>query len=369
MLTIRVLTYKGAAPLEDLFYDFDVSGGTLGRAPGNQLTLPDPEKHISRVHAHVVCQNDRFAIVDQGSANRTILNGRLLDQGVAEPLSGGDLLTMGEYVLGVSEFRGSARAAKPAPAPEIPAKVALPVAVAQAIEPVNEESPVEPDSFSVFDNSLEGLTNMAPQEKPVPVETSDALLRGFLRGLGQPDLQLPDGLDEAAMEKVGNLLREAVDGTLKLLTARFMAKFEVGAEVTVMAGRDNNPLKFSPDAASALQMLLAPVAHGFQAPEKAMKGAYDDLLSHLAGSEAGLRAALEGILAGFSPVKLEQRLSDKSVLDNLLPMNRRAKLWDLFTERYQELSKEAESDFRVLFDRAYLRAYQDAVDRARSGGK
>lgn len=363
MLTIRVLTYKGAAPADAPAFDFDVSGGTLGRSPGNQLILPDPEKHISRIHARVVCHGGRFAIIDLGSANRTQLNGRLLDQGVAEPLSGGDLLTIGDFVLGVSEFRGPARVSQaPAKAEPTPAEPLPPVP--EAPQPEADE----PDSFSLYDHSMDGLTSLGPTEpEPQVPQSDDVLLGAFLRGLGQSDLKLPHGLDEATMEKIGMLLRESVDGTLKLLTARFMAKFEVGAEVTVMAGKDNNPLKFSPDAASALQMLLAPVGHGFLDPEKAIRGAFNDLLSHLAGSEAGLRAALEGVLAGFAPAKLEERLSDKNLLDSLLPMNRRAKLWDLFSERYQELSKEAESDFRVLFDRAYLRAYEDAVHRARDG--
>lgn len=352
MLTIRVLTYQGTAPKEDLSYDFDVSGGTLGRAPGNQLALPDPEKHISRIHARIVCRDGRFYVVDQGSANRTQLNGRLLDAESEELLNGGDLMTLGEYVLGVSEFLGSGRKAKPE----------------AAVPPPETPPPAESDSFSMFDQVLEGDTGIKPPAV-APTEPADALVRGLLRGLGQPELNLAqgqNGIDEAAMERLGMLLKESVEGVLRLLTARFMAKFEAGAEVTVMAGRDNNPLKFSPDAASALQILLGPLGQGFLAPDKAIRGAFDDLLSHLQGSEAGLKAALDGVVSSFNPIKIEERLSEKSMLDNLLPMNRRARLWDLFTERYQEFSKEAETDFRVLFDRAYLRAYEEAVEKCRS---
>ena len=75
------------------------------------------------------------------------------------------------------------------------------------------------------------------------------------------------------------------------------------------------------------------------------------------------RAALAGVLHRFDPAVLEQRLSGKSMLDSLLPMNRRARLWDLYTELYREIASEAEDDFHALFGREFLRAYEEQVER------
>jgi FHA domain-containing protein len=72
---------------------------------------------------------------------------------------------------------------------------------------------------------------------------------------------------------------------------------------------------------------------------------------------------LAGVLARFNPENLEQRLTQKTVLDSLLPMNRRAKLWDLFSEMYHEISREAEDDFHALFGKEFLRAYEEQVSR------
>jgi FHA domain-containing protein len=142
-----------------------------------------------------------------------------------------------------------------------------------------------------------------------------------------------------------------------------MTKREVKAELTMIVGGGNNPLKFSPDVGMALSHLLAPPGHGFMAPADAMRDAYDDLRSHTFGFMAGMRAALAGVLSRFDPVNLETRLKDKTMLDSLLPMNRRAKLWDLFAERYQEISLEAEEDFHTLFGKEFLRAYEEQVAR------
>jgi len=48
------------------------------------------------------------------------------------------------------------------------------------------------------------------------------------------------------MEAIGQLLREAVQGTLDLLRARGLTKSEMRADVTMIMAQDNNPLKFSP---------------------------------------------------------------------------------------------------------------------------
>ena len=57
------------------------------------------------------------------------------------------------------------------------------------------------------------------------------------------------------------------------------------------------------------------------------------------------------------------RVAAGESLDSLLPMNRRARLWDLYTERYREIAKEAEDDFHALFGREFLRAYEEQVKR------
>jgi FHA domain-containing protein len=189
---------------------------------------------------------------------------------------------------------------------------------------------------------------------------ADPLARAFLTGLGvdRPPLT---ALGPQALETVGHLLREAIQGTLDLLMARALTKREVRAEVTMIVGKDNNPLKFSPSVDAALAHLLQPQGRGFMPPVEAMRDAYDDLRSHQFGFMAGLRAALAGVLKRFDPAVLEQRLTARSMLDSVLPMNRRAKLWDLYEGLYREIATEAEEDFHTLFGREFLRAYEEQV--------
>lgn len=595
MIMIRVVSFNGQPPAQPLAYEFDELGGTIGRADTNQLVLPDPERHVSRLQARIVWRNGRFEILNVG-ANPFDAGVQVVPNGEAAPIGPGDRLTLGGYVLEVAgEVRQASGAERPPPAPvddplglfgvgpgpaeardrsggaapgagrsaqaplaprpiddpfaaisESPARVdtgsggaarnppaatpparsaalipddfdpfadpfaprpaaAPPASTAlddlgfgptgesvsgpgidtmfglgssapasgndplagsalgapppgeerggQVVEPLAALAGVRPqaaeaapmpdrvpevqgayrppaavlpdDAFLSWEQSGEARSeggdqrsegqrggadasaavrpridvevalgepprhaagqevaaamapaaeSHAPAAPPREVAASpvsadeDALLRAFLNGLGMPDLALPHGLTPATMEAVGRLLREATEGTLALLLARAVTKREVRAEVTMIVSRDNNPLKFSPNVEAALAHLLAPRGKGFLPPVEAMRDAYDDLRSHELGFMAGMRAALAGVLHRFDPAVLEQRLSGKSMLDSLLPMNRRARLWDLYTELYREIASEAEDDFHALFGREFLRAYEEQVERLKERG-
>ena len=167
------------------------------------------------------------------------------------------------------------------------------------------------------------------------------------------------------MRVVGNLLRASVAGTLQLMAVRASAKHELRAEVTMIQARNNNPLKFSPDARSALEQMLQPPMRGFLAGPAAMTDAMHDLVGHTIGTMAGTRAALEGVLDRFTPQQLEAKLTGHSMLDSVLPMNRKAKLWALYLQHFEAIRNEAQDDFHSLFGRAFLAAYEQQLERLR----
>ena len=143
-------------------------------------------------------------------------------------------------------------------------------------------------------------------------------------------------------------------------------KGELRADVTQIVPMDNNPLKFSPNAETALGHLLAPRVQGFMPPVRAMKQAYDDLRAHQLGVLAGMRAALDEVLDRFSPEQLEKHLSDRGLLGSVLPGNRKARQWELFVERYEEVAGAAKEDFNAAFGKAFRRAYEAQVKQLRA---
>jgi FHA domain-containing protein len=193
-------------------------------------------------------------------------------------------------------------------------------------------------------------------------EGEAVLLQALLQGLNTPGLRI-EALTPETMQLLGQLLRESTRGAVELLVARAALKREMRAEMTMIVARENNPLKFSPTVEVALQHLLGPPSPGFMPPATAVRDAFDDLRAHQLGVMAGMRAALEGVLQRFDPKQLEGKLSKRSAIDSIIPATRKARLWEAFNELFAQLQTEAQDDFDEIFGKAFLKAYEDQLDR------
>jgi FHA domain-containing protein len=203
---------------------------------------------------------------------------------------------------------------------------------------------------------------LAP-DAPPPATAEDrlpALLAALRAGLQAPQLRL-DRLTPELMHLIGRLLHECARGTVDLLVARAAQKREVSAEATLIVTRENNPLKFSPNAEVALQHLLSPTLSGFMTPVAALRDAHDDLSAHQSGCIAGLRAALAGVFARFEPAALERRLGPPSGLHLLLPARRKAALWDAFVAHHAQTAADAGQGVHGPVGQDFRRAYDTRV--------
>ena len=414
MLTIKVTAYNAQPLSQPLEASFGEAGGSIGRAPGNTLVLPDPDRVISRTHALVVQRDGAFFLRDQGSAVAVMVNGRPVGNGRECPLRPGDEILIAGFAMQVESSDARHPTSKGGPAPSqtgdrsfdpVATVPSLPAGMRSAppsasptsaqvlsweeggassndrrITTVILESPGPPQigrgddarpdapSSEQFTRPPEPAESAEPpitSTTPAPPASREALLRAFLSGAGVPDLRINGGLTPELMHELGLLLREATQGLLDLLLARALTKREVHAEMTMIVAKDNNPLKFSPDLEAALTHLLAPKGRGFMAPLPAVRDAYDGLRSHQLGFMAGMHAALTAVLARFDPHQVERRLTQRTVADSLLPIHRKAKLWDLFGDLYGDISSQAQHDFNALFGREFLRAYQAEVAKLR----
>jgi len=261
----------------------------------------------------------------------------------------------------------SAPAARPSPPAAAPAGSRI--AAAPPPSAPQPSAPLAPalSARAVF--ALAPSTPVSAEESTVPPAVGwppDALAvwNALCEGAGVR-LDPPPNTGPAFMRVVGMMLRASVEGTVQLMNMRQATRQELQAQVTVIRPRNNNPLKFAPDGQSALEQLLQPAVRGFLPGPAAMTDAMNDLLGHAIGTMAGTRAALEGVLKRFGPQELEAKLAGKSVLDSVLPMNRKAKLWELYLQHYESIRDEAQEDFHTLFGRAFLAAYEQQLERLR----
>jgi len=498
-LVIRAHSLKNEPLSQAITGHFDEGGGTIGRSDSNTMTLPDPERHVSRLQAQVCFANGVFAIRNVGSANPIVVNGRPVAPSEGVEVAGGEELTIGGYAMRVA-LESDARASRKAPQSRAPV-VPRTVIAASAGEPKTDPPHGDVDPFADFSSApppprrprdesdpfadlsaassgtaedaalaafldgaqsspsrahppsgggvddllglpqsnagpgidtLFGLKKEAAASgdpmhaflaspkgeaavdtrdplvafglRPAPASafappafdhvpelaaayvppavqgvpavkapasavapraggsSTDALWQAFCDGAGVSSLPV-QALDAEQMRVMGRLLRQAIEGTLRLMAVRAAAKQELRAQVTTIQAKNNNPLRFSADPAAALTQLLQPPLRGFMAGPDAVRDAMDDLLGHSIGTMTGMRAALQGMLARFEPSQLESRLASHAVIDALVPMHRRAKMWELYLQHYERVHDEAQEDFHELSGRAFVKAYEEQLDR------
>jgi FHA domain-containing protein len=248
-----------------------------------------------------------------------------------------------------------------------PAAAELPGSAPVVPAPPPPEAPVNPLPPAPAVSTRSPLAEKAPAAggwAGVWTDDTRALWAAFSEAAGL-HLEPPQGLSPELMRVIGTLMRSAVEGTLQLMAVRAATRVELHAQVTMIQARNNNPLKFSPDAQSALEQMLQPPMRGFLAGPAAMTESMNDLVGHSIGTMAGTRAALEGVLDRFAPQELEAKLASKSVLDSVLPVTRKARLWDLYLQHFDAIRNEAQEDFQTLFGKAFLAAYEQQLDRLR----
>jgi type VI secretion system FHA domain protein len=204
----------------------------------------------------------------------------------------------------------------------------------------------------------------APARATGAPAAGDPVIQALLRGLGLSELNTKRSAEEVA-ELAGAMLREATSGTMGVLMGRAMTKRENRMEMTMIGAQANNPLKFFPDADSALTQMMNGTMPGYMAPARAFANAFDDLRAHELAIMAGMRAALAGVLKRFDPAAIEARLQVPTVMDKVLAANRKARMWDRMVELYTQMAVEADSDFHKLFGEAFGEAYEEQVERLR----
>ena len=268
---------------------------------------------------------------------------------------------------------GPARAA-PAPAPPPATPVRAPIA-APAIDPLDIDLMAGAAASARTQAVAPPRAAVQPAPAPVAAPPVGAGVDGgqVLAVLAQALELDPGDLDTAhpmeTIRIVGELLNLTVNGLYQMLEMRAQLKNELRIEDrTMIASRENNPLKHSDSARDALRYLVDVRQHGnklFLQPSKAIGDAVNDVCAHEMAVMAGTRAALLAALKMFSPDTIEKRIKKSGALDSVMPALHRAKLWESFLAMYGELEKEAEDHFDRLLNQEFARAYAEQGKKLR----
>ena len=423
-LTLSVTSYKGSPPSQPASISIEHESISIGRQKENSLVLNDPETVVSGKHAKIEYRDDGYYITDT-STNHTLIDqtdkqvsqSQMLKKGQSAKLNNNDLLTIGDYEIQVSITSQNNHAA-----PEDPSYrdgfensdflldsgsedpfADLVTASDENKEPINQKAQNynATGDFSFLDfigdsnqaSADESLPSseatdlfadiLPPQEDkdksaPIPpqkpaqqppsvssAEIDPEHIRHFLEGAGIANSGIASSINANTFYLIGQLLSRSLQGAIQVLWARSKIKSELGMEVTVIHGRGNNPLKFSPSAQESLIKMLDPKGEAYMPANEAIDEAFSDIGAHELAVMAGMRSALSDVLKRFNPEYLEQRLQKSSPTSVKIPGYKQAMLWDLYRDLYAEIEKEAQDNFNRLFGRAFTKAYNEQLRKTK----
>lgn len=380
-ITVKIMKRSaGGRPTLYATRDFDVLPVSIGRDAACSICLEDPNKHMSRFHVEIEEEGGTYWMAVVSKVNPVMVKGRRYGPGTRLTLHSGDSFEVAEYEVQVMLPEPAPAMAKPAaPAAKAPPPSNDPLMQMLSSTQTHGTPPLD-DAERLFNEStfFGGDEPTPPEETFIPQKRAAApplaaagmsdALRAFLEGAGVPHKDLSPAQSERMLRECGAILRSAVEGIMMLLLARAELRKEFEAEErTMVAARDNNPLKLMSDPHEAMDFLFDPAERtdGFLDPVQAVGDACEDLRTHELALMAGMRAAIQGALRRFDPNAIE-RAFEKSRKGFSLA-SRKAKLWELFVVQQDKLSRDAQDDFNKVFGRDFMGAYQAQLRRVKGG--
>ena len=384
-------------------------GLDLGRDAHLDWTLPDPSRSISSKHCEIRFRDGGYWLHDV-STNGTFVNGAQYRLDAPYLLRDGDRLSIGPYIIAVAVQGQRAPATASGSAAAAPADVWGAVGEAAAPEDrgayrVQEQRQRTPDF-------LDFAASMAPSApaaglsvppslddwlspKPTPSQIAapatpatltprraasqqisiaealsgegraaaatsggDVIIR-IAQAAGIPEGAIAGRDPDAIADAIGSAIRLTALNLAQLLSSRAESKTLMrSSSRTMVRALENNPLKFTGSPEEALAIMFGPPTRSYLDARAAIESSFADIKSHEVLTFGAMQAALEALFDDLAPERIDRSVESDRGLGGLVG-SRKAKLWDVYVERWRAKTKR--SDGRLL--EAYMALFAQAYDR------
>ena len=121
---------------------------------------------------------------------------------------------------------------------------------------------------------------------------------------------------------------------------------------------ENNPLKFAATPEEALAIMFGPPTRSYLDALTTIETSFADIKAHEVLTFGAMQAALDALFEDLAPERIDRSVESDHGLASLVG-SRKAKLWDIYLERWRAKTKR--SDGRLA--EAYMTLFAEAYDR------
>ncbi|MDJ0751107.1 MAG: type VI secretion system-associated FHA domain protein TagH [Woeseiaceae bacterium] len=386
-LVIKIVSQHRELVGDDSVREYHEGGGTIGRSLKNDWILPDPDRFISGRHATIDYKGGMYYLLDT-SSNGVYMNGEVEPIGKGNPrrLFDGDRMRMGDFEFEISIDKGESlimplEPDTPSVAPDNIEQFVDEDLIETGMQLLDEDEITGDDEFQ---NALFGEEQKpaTPKKKATPKPkasdkpanddiagheikkfdvTAEDLFDSFLDGLGisrvelHPTVNRPD-----MMMTAGIVLREFVEGTIKLLASRANLKNAFRLDQTTALPRHNNPMKFSDNTNDLVKQLLIGEEGEYLGARDAVRETTRDLVNHQNAFLDAMNSAFIEFAERFDPDELQEGF-DHAIGDTYFKFLQKSKYWDMYRDLYPIITEKGGGRFPQMFAEEFVRAYERQV--------
>ncbi len=161
---------------------------------------------------------------------------------------------------------------------------------------------------------------------------------------------------------VGIMVRETMEGMMRVLKFRKKIKEEFRINVTTIQPIENNPLKFSANVDDAMENMFIKENKAYKEPVAALREGFQGVAEHQIAVLAGIQAAFRGMLDRLDPLNLEKRF-EKYKKPSLISLGQKGKSWESYQKYHKGLIDNLDDSFQHLFGYDFVQAYEDQMQR------
>ena len=195
--------------------------------------------------------------------------------------------------------------------------------------------------------------------------TDGALLRRIARAAAIPEHALANRDPNAVADEIGLLIRVTTQNLAQMLSSRAESKTLMrSASRTMVRAIENNPLKFASSVEEALAIMFGGPTGQYLGARATVESSFSDIKTHQVLTYSAMRDALDVLFDDLAPEKLDSSVKPDQGLGRLVT-SRKAKLWDIYVDRWRAKTKRA--DGRLL--EAFMALFAEAYDRLEDKGK
>jgi type VI secretion system protein ImpI len=392
-------------------------GLDLGRDAHLDWTLPDSSRSISGKHCEIRFRDGGYWLYDV-SKNGTFVNGAEYRLEGPYLLQDGDRLSIGPYIIAVSvegqqaprllaaadavaadiwgavgdaaapDERRAYQAQKPldrlpdfldfatsvGPAtrgashpPEVDDWIARPASQpapqAQVMPSPRRPEPVRPPPQATAPEPPGVFASPSGSAVAADTQAKD-ILKQIAQAAGIPPAAIADRDPHALADEIGAAIRLTAQNLAQMLHSRAESKTLMrSSSRTMIRAIENNPLKFTSSADEALGIMFGSPNRQYLDARTTIERSFSDLKTHEILTYGAMQKALEALFEDLAPEKIDHAVEPDRGFTGII-LSRKAKLWDIYVERWRAKAKRA--DGRLL--EAFMALFAEAYDRLRDTG-